>query len=81
MILHMLRWVLGDQNLMWPCVRRQLKFAGQSASLDDFRANREEQYGEKLTWSSRNGWTQPALRSSSRNIRFTAWGIIKGSGL
>jgi tetratricopeptide (TPR) repeat protein len=26
------------------------KFAGQSASLDDFRAIAEEQYGEKLTW-------------------------------
>jgi aminopeptidase N len=50
MILHMLRWVLGDQKYSKTIRDFATKFAGKSASMDDFRAMAEQQYGDKLTW-------------------------------
>jgi tetratricopeptide (TPR) repeat protein len=50
MILHMLRWVMGDQKYDLTMRTFASKYAGQSASLDDFRAIAEQEYGEKLTW-------------------------------
>jgi len=46
----MLRWVLGDQKFDATMRTLATKYAGQSASLDDFRNIAEEQYGDKLTW-------------------------------
>ncbi len=50
MILHMLRWVVGDQK--FDLIMRSLasQYAGKSASLEDFRAIAEQKYGDKLTW-------------------------------
>jgi Peptidase family M1 domain/Tetratricopeptide repeat len=50
MILHMLRWVEGDQKFDQTMRIFSSKFAGKSASLDDFRAIAEQNYGDKLTW-------------------------------
>jgi peptidase M1-like protein len=50
MILHMLRWVEGDQKFDQTMRTFSAKFAGKSASLDDFRAIAEQNYGDKLTW-------------------------------
>ena len=50
MILHMLRWVLGDQKYDQTMRSFASKYAGKSASLDDFRALAEQNYGDKLTW-------------------------------
>ncbi len=50
MILHMLRWVLGDQKFDQTMRTLATKHAGKSASLDDFRALAEQNYGDKLTW-------------------------------
>src|SRR6476646_8830397 len=50
MILHMLRWVLGDQKYDQTMRTFVAKYAGKSASLDDFRAIAEQSYGDKLTW-------------------------------
>ncbi len=50
MILHMLRWVLGDQKYDQTMRTFAAKYAGKSASLDDFRALAEQNYGDKLTW-------------------------------
>ncbi len=50
MILHMLRWVEGDQKFDQTMRTFSSKFAGKSASLDDFRAIAEQNYGDKLTW-------------------------------
>ncbi len=50
MILHMLRWVLGNQKYDQTMRTFAAKFAGKSASLDDFRALAEQNYGDKLTW-------------------------------
>ena len=50
MILHMLRWVLGDQKYDQTMRAFAAKYAGKSATLDDFRAIAEENYGDKLTW-------------------------------
>jgi len=50
MILHMLRWVEGDQKYDQTMRSFAAKFAGKSASADDFRAIAEENYGDKLTW-------------------------------
>jgi hypothetical protein len=50
MILHMLRWVLGDQKYDQTIRTFAGKFAGKSASVDDFRSVAEQNFGDKLTW-------------------------------
>ena len=50
MILHMLRWVLGDQKYDQTMRTFAAKYAGKSASLDEFRALAEQNYGQQLTW-------------------------------
>ncbi len=50
MILHMLRWVEGDQKYDQTMRTFASKYAGKSASLDDFTAVAEQTYGDKLTW-------------------------------
>jgi aminopeptidase N len=50
MILHMLRWVEGDQKFDQTMRNFASKYAGKSASLDDFTAIAEQTYGDKLTW-------------------------------
>jgi aminopeptidase N len=50
MILHMLRWVIGDQKYDQTMRTFVSKYAGKSASLDDFRALAEQNYGQQLTW-------------------------------
>jgi len=50
MILHMLRWVEGDQKFDQTMRTFASKFAGKSASADDFRELAEQSYGDKLTW-------------------------------
>lgn len=50
MILHMLRWVEGDQKFDQTMRTFASKYAGKPATLDDFRAIAEKNYGEQLTW-------------------------------
>jgi aminopeptidase N len=50
MILHMLRWVVGEKNYLKIMREFASKYAGKSASSDDFRELTEKVYGEKLTW-------------------------------
>jgi tetratricopeptide (TPR) repeat protein len=50
MILHMLRWVEGDQKFDQTMRTFAAKYAGKSASMDDFSAIAEQTYGDKLTW-------------------------------
>lgn len=50
MILHMLRWVVGDQKFDQTMRDFYTQFAGKSATADDFRALAEKNYGDKLTW-------------------------------
>jgi tetratricopeptide (TPR) repeat protein len=50
MILHMLRWVLGEEKFLKTMREFASQFAGKSASMDDFRAIAEKNYGEQLTW-------------------------------
>ncbi len=50
MILHMLRWVIGDQKYDKTMRDFATQYAGKTASLDDFRAVAEKNYGEQLTW-------------------------------
>jgi aminopeptidase N len=50
MILHMLRWVVGDQKFDQTMRDFYAKFAGKSATVDDFRGLTEKIYGDKLTW-------------------------------
>jgi tetratricopeptide (TPR) repeat protein len=50
MILHMLRWVLGEDKYNKTMREFATEFAGKSASMDDFRAIAEKNYGEQLTW-------------------------------
>ncbi len=50
MILHMLRWVIGDQKYDQTMRTFASKYAGKSGSLDDFRALAEQNYGQQLVW-------------------------------
>src|SRR3984893_2377363 len=50
MILHMLRWVLGEEKFLKTMREFATRFAGKSASMDDFRTIAEKNYGEQLTW-------------------------------
>lgn len=50
MILHMLRWVIGDSKFNAMMRSFATKYAGKPASMDDFRALAEQTYGDKLTW-------------------------------
>ena len=50
MILHMLRWVVGEKDYLKIMREFATKYAGKSASSDDFRELSEQVSGEKLTW-------------------------------
>jgi aminopeptidase N len=50
MILHMLRWVVGETKFLKIMREFATKYSGKSASTDDFRELTEHLYGEKLTW-------------------------------
>ena len=50
MILHMLRWLVGEPNYLAIMRQFSTKYAGKSASTADFQALAEEKYGQKLTW-------------------------------
>jgi len=50
MILHMLRWVLGEPKYLKTMRDFATNFAGKSATMDDFRAIAEKNYGDQLTW-------------------------------
>src|ERR1700719_1175559 len=50
MILHMLRWVLGEDKYNKTMRDFATEFAGKSATTDDFRTVAEKNYGEQLTW-------------------------------
>ena len=50
MILHMLRWVMGEDKYNKTMREFAEQFAGKSASMDDFRTIAEKNYGEQLTW-------------------------------
>jgi tetratricopeptide (TPR) repeat protein len=50
MILHMLRWVVGDQKFDQTMRDFATQYAGKSATAEDFRNLAERDYGDKLTW-------------------------------
>ena len=50
MILHMLRWVLGEDKYNKTMRQFAGDFAGKSATTDDFREISEKNYGDQLTW-------------------------------
>ena len=50
MILHMLRWVLGEDKYNKTMREFAGEYAGKSTSTDDFRAVAEKNYGQQLTW-------------------------------
>ena len=50
MILHMLRWVLGEDKYNKTLREFASEYAGKSATTDDFRAIAEKYYGDQLTW-------------------------------
>ena len=50
MILHMLRWVLGEDKYNKTMRDFAGQYAGKSATTDDFREVAEKNYGQQLTW-------------------------------
>jgi tetratricopeptide (TPR) repeat protein len=50
MILHMLRWVLGEDKYLKTMREFSETYAGKSATMDDFKEIAEKNYGEQLTW-------------------------------
>jgi Peptidase family M1 domain/TPR repeat len=49
-IMSMLRWVIGDDAFHKAMAQFAQKYAGKSATVDDFREVAEQNYGDKLTW-------------------------------
>ena len=50
MILHMLRWVLGEDKYNKTMREFAAQYAGKSATTDDFREVAEKNFGSQLTW-------------------------------
>ena len=50
MIVHMLRWVVGDVKYYKIMRTFATQYAGKSASIADFEAIAEKENGDKLTW-------------------------------
>src|ERR1700746_1375510 len=50
MILHMLRWVLGEDKYNKTMREFAAEYAGKSATTDVFREVAEKNYGSQLTW-------------------------------
>ncbi len=50
MILHMLRWVLGEDKYNKTMREFAETYAGKAATMDDFKTIAEKNYGEQLTW-------------------------------
>jgi predicted negative regulator of RcsB-dependent stress response len=50
MIVHMLRWVVGDQKFDQTMRDFASQYAGKTVTSDDFRNIAEKDYGDKLTW-------------------------------
>jgi tetratricopeptide (TPR) repeat protein len=50
MILHMLRWVLGEDKYLKTMREFSGTYAGKSATMDDFKEIAEKNYGDQLTW-------------------------------
>jgi len=50
MILHMLRWVVGEKDYLKIMREFAAKYTGKSATTDDFRELSEQVYTQKLTW-------------------------------
>jgi aminopeptidase N len=50
MILHMLRWVVGENKFLKIMRDFATQYAGKSATTEDFRVLSEKVYGEQLTW-------------------------------
>jgi tetratricopeptide (TPR) repeat protein len=50
MILHMLRWVLGEDKYLKTMRDFATQYAGKSATADEFRTVAEKNYGDQLTW-------------------------------
>ncbi len=49
-ILNMLRWVIGDQAFQNTMQQFFTQYGGKPATVDDFRAVAEKNYGQQLTW-------------------------------
>ncbi len=49
-ILHMLRFVMGEETFNNTLRGFAIKFAGKSATTDDFRKEAEAHYGDQLAW-------------------------------
>ncbi|PYX25839.1 MAG: peptidase M1 [Acidobacteria bacterium] len=50
MIVHMLRWVVGDQQFYKIMRTFASQYAGKSATIGDFQTIAEKEHGDKLTW-------------------------------
>ena len=50
MILHMLRWVLGEDKYNKTMREFATTYAGKSANMEDFQTIAEKYYGQQLTW-------------------------------
>jgi tetratricopeptide (TPR) repeat protein len=50
MILHMLRWVLGEDKFNKTMREFAGQYAGKAATTDDFREIAEKNFGSQLTW-------------------------------
>jgi tetratricopeptide (TPR) repeat protein len=78
MILHMLRWVLGEEKYNKTMRDFASEFAGKSASMDDFRAIAEKNYGDQLTWFF-SQWLD-STGAPEFNVKYTTYRMGSNKG-
>jgi aminopeptidase N len=79
MILHMLRWVMGDAKYYKTMRAFASAYAGKSASITDFQTVAEKDYGDKLTWFFTQWLDSTGAPEFKTKYTVTVWAATKAS--
>ncbi|MEX1257598.1 MAG: M1 family metallopeptidase [Gemmatimonadota bacterium] len=74
LVLHMLRWVMGDRAFFAGLQRYYLRHAGGNVVTADFQRAMEDEYGQSLEW-----FFQPWLYRPGYPVFRTAWSWDEGA--
>jgi aminopeptidase N len=78
MVLNMLRWVMGDDRFFSTLRVFAVKNAGKPASVEAFRSEAEQHYGDQLTWFFTQ-WLDSTGAPEFKN-KYTVYRLGSGKG-
>ncbi len=78
MILHMLRWVLGEDKYLKTMREFASQYEGKSASMADFQTIAEKNYGQQLTWFF-SQWLD-STGAPEFKLKYTVYRLGNGTG-